>query len=343
MSTPTASTGRTTTQAAPPRRAEYATPTWEARSACYNRPAQWWDWNAPALLQEKARAVCLECPVLAQCLAKAEATEGGHVAGRANVKAGLTGRQRDWLHRQKRRHGTSGDAEEARLLALEAKVSGRPVEEIAAREGVEGVTLRLAVELMPKPQPEPATRYLQQGMTCRERVLASIDDVLEMRYAGASFDDVAAYVGVERKTVRRVIGEYLKGHAVPAPKSRAEVQAALLEQVRAHRRNGKTWTQIDVAMGQSKRWSSQYVARWRTAAAKRGEEIPPELEATQKPFSKDQIVWIRERAAAGATDYALAKELNVGRRVIRDVTSGVSYREFGGPLRPADADGQVAA
>ncbi|MFE7780322.1 WhiB family transcriptional regulator [Streptomyces nigrescens] len=336
-------TGRPTTDAAPTARAATAKPTWEDKAACYNRPAQWWDWNAPAAMQEKARAVCLQCPVLAQCLAKADATEGSHVSGRANVKAGLTGKQRDWLFRQKRRHGTSGDAEEARLLALEAKVSGRPVEDIAAREGVEGVTLRLAVELMPKSQPELATKYLQQAMTCQEKVLASIDDVLDMRDAGVSFDAVAEYVGVDQKTVRRVVQDYLKGCVVPVTQSRAEVQAALLEQIIVHRRGGMTWSKIDEVMGQSKRWSSQYVARWRTAAAKRGEEIPAELQVAQKRFSEAEVLQIRERAAAGATDYALAMELNVRPRAIRQITSGASFQEVGGPLRPAVKDGKVAA
>ncbi|MGW7636034.1 WhiB family transcriptional regulator [Streptomyces decoyicus] len=343
MSTPTTSTGRATTQAAPPTRAEYATPTWEARSACYNRPAQWWDWNAPDAMQEKARAVCLECPVLAQCLAKAEATEGGRMGGRDNVKAGLTGKQRDWLHRQKRRYGTSGDAEEARLLALEATVSGRPVEDIADREGVEGVTRRLAVQLMPKPQLDPATEHLQQAMTCREKVLASIDDVLEMRHAGASFDDIAANVGVDRKVVRTTITDYLAGHAVPAPMTREETRVALLKKVRELRRAGLTWPEIDAEMGQSKKWSAQYVARWRAGAAERGEEIPPEFAPMPKPFSEERILWIRERAAAGATDRELARELGVQHRTIRDIATGVSYREFGGPLRPAAVDGPVAA
>lgn len=162
MSTPTTHTGRPTTQAAPPTRTATAKP---FRPDCRRQPPQLWDDEASASDQEEARGYCLECPLFAECLSSAMSSEQGTVV-RSSMKAGLGAADRAWLQRASRRYGPY-DAEEARLLALESVVSGRPLAEIAEREGVGGVTLKLASRILPKkPESriEQISAYRRQGL-----------------------------------------------------------------------------------------------------------------------------------------------------------------------------------
>ncbi|PBC72322.1 MULTISPECIES: WhiB family transcriptional regulator [unclassified Streptomyces] len=255
MSTPTVYTGRTTGQAAHPR----TDATKPFRPDCLRQPPQLWDDEASASDQEEARGYCLECPLFTQCLSSAMTSEQGNVS-RSSMKAGLGAGDRSWLQRSSRRYGPY-DAEEARLLALESVLSGRPLTEIAEREGVGGVTLKLASRILPK-----------------------------------------------------------------RPDSR-------IEQIAAYRRQGLGWAAIDVQMGLASRTTLDYVAKWRHSAVKRGETVPEELLVKRRPFTDEQVVAIRRRSAAGASDYSLAKELGVCRRTISAIATGVSYRDVGGPIR----------
>jgi len=264
MSTPTLFTGRTTGQAAHPR-SETAKP---FRPDCHRQPPQLWDDDASAADQEEARGYCLECPLFAQCLSVAMASERG-TAERSSIKAGLGAGDRAWLQRSSRRYGPY-DAEEARLLALESVLSGRPLAEIAKREGVGGVTLQLASRILPE-----------------------------------------------------------------RPPSR-------IEQIAAYRRQGLRWSEIDVQMGMASGMTIDYVVKWRRSALKRGETVPEELLLRRRPFTDEQVMAIRGRSAAGASDYSLAKEFGVCRKTIGSITTGVSYRDVGGPTRSAVSEGVAA-
>lgn len=333
MSTPTTSTGRTTGQAAQTTRAEALHSSWKDRSACYNRPVEWWDDEAPLELQEKARAACRGCPVLAQCLDGARTAEGGYDVGRTNVVAALTGRQRDWLHRQSRKHGEF-DAEEARLLALEAEVSGRPVREIAEREGVDGLTLRLAQKMLPAVVAEPAPEVPVKGLKPGEKVLMQMEEVLEWRYSGVSLDEIAARVGVSRRTASDAIKKYLGTDELPSPATGRQTKEERIEEIASHRRDGLSWVAIDALTDLKKGTTYRFVARWRDAVAARGGKVPRELQREMSLLTEAQVVRIRERAVAGKTDVEQALELGVARKVVTDAVSGESYRQFGGPIRP---------
>ena len=135
------------------------------RADCLTLPPQLWDDDASPEDQAEARSYCLECPVFAQCLESAMASEKKGLQ-RGSVKAGLDPAGRRWLARTGQRDG-GYDAEEARLLALESVVTGRSMPEIAAREGVSGVTLELAVRILPKrqlPRIEQIQVYRRQGL-----------------------------------------------------------------------------------------------------------------------------------------------------------------------------------
>ncbi|MFJ2202436.1 hypothetical protein [Streptomyces violaceusniger] len=291
----------------------------------------WWDDDAAPELQRKAREACLSCPVFAECLKDATAGEAGYDYGRSQMQAGLTGRQRDWLYRHSRKYGPY-DAEEARLLALEAKVSGRKVEEIAAREGATGPTVRLAARLLADPEVGPV-------QTVGEKVQQRMNEVLEWRDQGLSLDAIAALLDVSRRKLTQVMKEYLESDDATrrrGPRRLSDEDAIVLA---ARRARGVSWNEMDVEEGLAPGTMLQRVCRWRRDAEQRGVPIPSALEREQNKLTQAQVVRMRERAAEGVTDVEQAAELGISRQQVTRIVSGESYRHFGGPIR-AKRDGR---
>lgn len=82
---------------------------WRAHAACradgIDPDDMFPDNNAAAI--EHARQICAPCPVRAECLADAMATEGARTArNRYGIRAGLTGSQRRALHETQRKQQT---------------------------------------------------------------------------------------------------------------------------------------------------------------------------------------------------------------------------------------------
>lgn len=310
---------------------------WTDRSACRDQPAQLWDWDAPSEAQETARGICLGCPVFAECLSDARATEGGSDVGRSNVRAALTGRDRDWLNRQVRIRG-GFDAEEARLLALEARVSGRPVGEIAEREGVVGTTRGLAERLLraeDKPKVPVVPVAVESPLRKAAMVLDRIEDVLEWRADGMSMAEVASRLGVSRRIASEVLKDYTGQDPDKPLRARGRFRKVeRAEQVIVFRQLGMTWKDIDRHLEQAYGTTYRFVARYRGELEERGEVVPREFQRDQALLSEAQVVRIRERAAEGATDLEQAMELGVARKTVTDVASGESYKRYGGPIRP---------
>lgn len=180
----------------PGRRPVTAKPTWRDRGACLNRRESWWDaeGTSPIALENigRARKECRGCPVLVQCLDSTMRAEGSS-ADRYLTRAALTGPERADLDRETKELGPY-DAEEARLLALEAEVSGRPVEEIAAREGADAATTRLALRVLGL-EPEPWTRIA--GLRLAEERGADIARLVDE--GAVTGEAVAEQLGVERR------------------------------------------------------------------------------------------------------------------------------------------------
>lgn len=332
MTTHAPYTPRHNTSRAP--RPETLHSSWESRGACVIRDPKGWDYDAPRGLQEQARAVCLGCPVLAECLAAARATEGGADVGRSGVRAGLTGQQRDWLNRRVRLDGEF-DAEEARLLALESTVSGRPVRDIADREGVGGLTLRLAEKLLPAAE-EPASPVVEvKSLSKSDQVLTRMEEVLEWRQEGASLDEVAGRLGVSRRIASDAIKQYLGQDPDEPLKVHSRLsKAERAQQIIGFRQDGRTWKDIDAHLNQSAGTTYRFVARYRSELEGRGEEVPREFQRDQALLTEEQVVRVRERAVAGATDLEQAMELGVNRQAITNIASGATYQKYGGPIRP---------
>lgn len=326
-------TGRPTTDAA------------RRRTDCLVQPPQLWDDEASPEDQAEARAYCLECPLFAECLASAMASEHRSLV-RSSMKAGLTPADRRWLQRASQ-SGGDYDAEEARLLALESVLSGQPLAQIAAREGVGGLTLRLAEKLLPPAEEveEPATPKAEAAPGSKfAPVLTRMDEVLEWRSNNASLEEVARRLGVSRRTASSAIKEYLgQDPDEPLkPVSRAS-KAERAEQIINFRREGFTWRGIDTELSHAAGTTYRFVARYRSELEERGEEVPEEFQRDQAKLSKEQVVRIRERAAQGVTDLAQAMELGVNRKVITDVAAGETYRKYGGPIRPKRVNRPSAA
>ncbi|MEU1133548.1 WhiB family transcriptional regulator [Streptomyces sp. NPDC005900] len=189
------------------RRPQPFTRSWEDRAACYNRPEAWWDGEDPAATA-RARQVCRTCPVLAECLAAQMRVEGCTMWNRSGLRAGLLGPERSQVFLDERAEGPF-DAEEARLLALEARQSGRAVAELAV-EGTSVSTLRLAGRLAEQyvPPVKPPSGTKLRGGTSLERAFQQAPVILRWRKEGMAVKNIAAEMHMSRASVEMVLRTY---------------------------------------------------------------------------------------------------------------------------------------
>lgn len=188
------------------RRPEAFTPRWADRSACYNRPPAWWDADT-ASAATRARTECLSCPVLVECLTAAMDREASTMWNRTVVRGGLTGQERVQLQIDAWDAGPY-DAEEARLLALEALESGRPVSELA--QEVTETTLRLGQRLAGQHVDRkeiPAAVELAGGRAL-DRAFGRAEDIMRWRAEGLSQKRICARLGMGRTAVAAVLKAY---------------------------------------------------------------------------------------------------------------------------------------
>jgi hypothetical protein len=352
MTTMTPPTRRVTTLAAHTadwrRRAETVTTRWEDRSACYNRPQQWWDGETAADIS-RARAVCVSCPVLAECLGQVMQQEKSVLWSRSGIRGGLTGPERVQLFLDQREDGPY-DAEEARLLALEGIATGRLVE---AAEGVSESTLRLAQRLAGESVAErkPPSAAELRGGTARERAFGRAQDILEWREAGMTVKTIAAELKMGRETISdvlkaftdlteagddteedgeldpRTLEDFLSGYDTILP---VDVQVlAVAEAVK----RGMSYPDIDKARKLTKGHTASFVSRQRKRYEREGREFPVRA-ASPRTLTDKQVVEMRERyARGGITDLALALHYGVPRNIVSSALNGRNYKNVGGPIR----------
>lgn len=125
------------------------------------------------------------------------------------------------------------------------------------------------------------------------------------------------------------VARALKGDRT-VPLSRAERLKAIL----AGRRQGKTYIEMDDLLGYRPGSANKAMLRACKAAEARGEGLkvaPPEGRA----LTQDEVVAIRKEARAGATDVELALRHGVSRPAVSRLVAGVTYAQYGGPLRGA--------
>lgn len=352
MTTAPALTGRPTTSAALTadvrRRPETLTDRWEDRSACYNRPEEWWDGEDPQLT-EKARAVCASCPVMAECLGEVMQQEKSVLWSRSGVRGGLTGPDRVQLFLDQREHGPY-DAEEARLLALEGRAAGRPV---TSREGVSESTLQLARRLAGEKVPDrkPPSAVELRGGTAKERAYGRAQDILEWREAGMTVKEIAAELRMGRETVKdvlsaftgltqdddareepgeldpRVLEDFLSGPDTVLP-----IDMQILALADAVKR-GMNYPDIDKARQVTKGYTATFVCRHRKRYEREGREFPVKAVSPRVLKDEDVLAMRIRYAEGGVTDLSLSMQYGVPRNVVSNALNGRNYKHVGGPIR----------
>lgn len=332
------------------RRPETLTDNWEHRSACYNRPESWWDGD-DRNLTEKARAVCLSCPVLAECLGEKMRQEKTQTWSRSSVRGGLTGPERTQLAMDEYIEGPY-DAEEARLLALEAGAYGVPVAEVV-EESVSQSTILLAARMAGEDVPDRGRVKIPRD-TATERAFQHADQIMQWRDEGVSRRDICARLRMGRTAIDTVIRTYrsLMGESVKRPDPVDEVDQAdvndylngqpvrltheqKLAAVVEGLRRGMRYPDIDRAQSLSRDTTAQFVSRMRKRYKKDGREFPiTPMSARRLTFTDEEVLAIRvEYASGGVRDMDLALKYGVSRNVISHVVSGRNYKDVGGPIR----------
>lgn len=352
MTTATAPTGRLTNPAAltadTRRRPETLTTRWEDRSACYNRPEEWWDGDDPKLT-EKARAVCASCPVLAECLGQVMDQEKSVLWSRSGVRGGLTGPERVQLFLDQREHGPY-DAEEARLLALEARTYGLLAAEVADDE-VSVSTLHLARRLAGEdvPMRKPPSAVELRGGTAKERAYSRAQDILEWREAGMTVKAIAAELKIGRETVHdvlqafsdlaqddsedegeldpRVLVDFLSGPDTVLP-----IDMQVLAIANAVKR-GMSYPDIDASRKVTKGYTATFVSRQRKRYEREGREFPVRAASPRVLRDEDVLAMRMKYAEGGITDLQLALQYGVPRNVVSNALGGRNYKHVGGPIR----------
>ncbi|MFH9236106.1 WhiB family transcriptional regulator [Streptomyces globisporus] len=205
---------RPTTIAAPP-------PDWKVSARCRAEDVDAEDFFTTAKAgQKRARAACVQCPVIAECLRQTRAFDDGTY--RWGIGGGLDGLQRraleleEWL-------GCRPNLEMARLLVsppwlgrlVRLRSSCRSLDGmVRALRGdglmVDVVTVRVAVWWSGGQAPRVAWRGDTRSLRAQ---LAGdhLDVILRLRSNGARYADIAAWLGVPRDTGMRALKDILPG------------------------------------------------------------------------------------------------------------------------------------
>ncbi|MDX3343452.1 WhiB family transcriptional regulator [Streptomyces sp. ME02-6979.5a] len=205
---------RPTTIAAPP-------PDWKVSARCRAEDVDAEDFFTTGKTgQRRARAACVQCPVIAECLRQTRAFDDGTY--RWGIGGGMDGLQRraleleEWL-------GNRPNLEMARLLVSSPWLGrltrlrsscGSLDGMVRALRGdglmVDAVTVRVAVWWSGGQAPRVAWR----GDTRSMRAIVGgelLEDVLRLRSRGARYTDIAAWMGVPRDSGVRALKDVLAG------------------------------------------------------------------------------------------------------------------------------------
>lgn len=344
-----------------PRRPETVKDSWENRTACYNRPQEWWDGEDPKLTK-KARAVCLSCPVLAECLSDQMERETDQMWTRTSIRGGTTGLERVQLCIDAESSGPY-DAEEARLLALEAGAYGKPVADVA-ETAITRSTLRLAARMAGE-YVEPVQPVRPVAGTALEKAFQHATQIMQWSSEGVSRRAMAERLAVGRSAVdvvvrtyreltgeterekeiasedvdKELIGAYLRGDWVKVTDEQR--LAAIAEGVL----RGMSYLDIDRVQSQAPNTTAQFVSRTRKRYGRAGQPFPAALSKSNRlTLTNEQVIEIREAYAVGdVRDMDLAVKYGVSRNVISHLVSGRNYKHVGGPIRQGKSAASKAA
>ncbi|MFF2731845.1 WhiB family transcriptional regulator [Streptomyces sp. NPDC058008] len=161
-------------------------------------------------------------------------------------------------------------------------------------------------------------------------------------------EEFGVFGGLDRRERRRLLSgaEGLDDavEAYLAGESKGLSSADRLAAIAVGVRQGMSYTDFDVLYDLGQRATSKFVCQMRKRCAERGVEFPAELALVPRVLlTDDQVLRIRNRSAAGATDEEISRDYPVTRRMISRVVTGEAYAEVGGPLRTRVSSSGVAA
>lgn len=108
--------------------------------------------------------------------------------------------------------------------------------------------------------------------------------------------------------------------------------AEFLEAVGQCVARGLTLADVDHLRGWPRKAAENWVNRLRKRYERAGREFP-DLGLKKRVFTEAEVVAMRERSAAGATDLELSMSFDVNRETVRSICRGKRYSQYGGPLR----------
>jgi hypothetical protein len=109
--------------------------------------------------------------------------------------------------------------------------------------------------------------------------------------------------------------------------------AEFLEAVKQCVAKGMSLGDINALHGWPARQVEKWVNRLRKRYQRSGREFPSLVQADVKRFTEQEVIRIRTRSAGGASDIELALAYGTTRETIRSVCRGLSYQQYGGPIR----------
>jgi hypothetical protein len=109
--------------------------------------------------------------------------------------------------------------------------------------------------------------------------------------------------------------------------------AEFLEAVKRCVAAGMSLADVD----QLRRWPAKTTANWvnrlRKQYQRSGKEFPSLAQPNLRTFTEQEVVAIRERSAAGASDRDIAMSYGTTRETVRSICRGQRYAQYGGPIR----------
>lgn len=106
---------------------------------------------------------------------------------------------------------------------------------------------------------------------------------------------------------------------------------------------GMTLADVDVLRGWRKKTAENWVNRLKKRYQRAGREFPSLAQPTLRSFTEAEVIAIREKSMAGASDIQLGMSYDVSRETIRAIVTGKRYANVGGPIRTARSARSVQA
>lgn len=127
------------------------------------------------------------------------------------------------------------------------------------------------------------------------------------------------------------VAKFVKGFQVDSL-----TDTEFIEAVRQCTARGLTFTDMD----QLRRWPAKTTENWVNRLRRRYQRSGRTFPKLARPgsargFSEAEVVAMREKAHAGATDLELSMSFDCNRETVRSIVTGKRYTQYGGPIREA--------